>query len=212
MIRDPSHEEFWVPVLVILVLQLSTFVVAWIMKDNSIVDVVWGLGFALPNLAILIVNSNWHVTTIVSLCCVWLWGVRLAIHIAIRHDGEDWRYYDIRQKMHKIGGKPGVFFGSLFGIFIFQGIVMIINGSSAFFTAIYAHEKDTYLMFLVWIGLGVFVVGFVIEFIADTHLLIFQKKGYEEQGKYLMTGLWKYSRHPNFFGEALIWLGIYLIS
>jgi steroid 5-alpha reductase family enzyme len=212
MIRDPSHEEFWVPILVVFVQQISVFVVAWFMKDNSIVDIAWGFGFALPNLAILILNDNWHLVTIVSLACVWLWALRLSLHIWIRHDGEDWRYAEIREKMQKIGGKPLVFFGSLFGIFIGQGFVMFINGSSALFTALYAHENDTDLIALLYVGVGIFLVGFIIETIADTHLLMFQRQGYEEEGKYLMSGLWKYSRHPNFFGECLIWIGIYLIS
>lgn len=89
---------------------------------------------------------------------------------------------------------------------------MIINGSSAFFIAIFAPEKEDDLIWLAIVGAVIFMFGLVYETIADTQLYLHQKAGKEEEGKYLMSGLWKYSRHPNFFGESLVWIGIYLIA
>ena len=67
MIRDPDTEDYWVPFATIFGMQTCLFIVAWIMKDNSIVDIFWSVGIGLPNLVVLCVNGNWHHRTILSL-------------------------------------------------------------------------------------------------------------------------------------------------
>lgn len=210
MIRDPTAEDFWVPVVVVFGSQTILFLVAWFMKDNSIVDIFWSIGIALPNLVILIVNGNWHHRTILSLVLVWVWAIRLSLHIGIRHKGEDWRYANWRQEWTRAGGKLLLCLNSFFVVFMLQGVFMLVVGSSVLFTAIFSHEDDD-IFVLEPIGAFVFAFGFLFEAVADWQLSRFIKKP-ENKGHIIKSGLWRYSRHPNYFGEAVIWWGAYLIA
>lgn len=210
MIREADPEDFWVPIVTIFGMQTLLFIVAWIIKDNSIVDIFWSMGIAIPNLVILIVNGNWHHRTIISLCLVWIWAIRLTLHIGIRHKGEDWRYKNWRELWYKVGGKFLECINSFFVVFMLQGFFMAVVGSSAFFIAIFSHEDDD-LFVLEFVGAFVFLFGFIFEAVGDWQLSQFIKKP-ENKGHIIQSGLWRYTRHPNYFGEAVIWWGIYLIA
>mmetsp|Transcript_20818 Transcript_20818/g.18441 ORF Transcript_20818/g.18441 Transcript_20818/m.18441 type:complete len:106 (-) Transcript_20818:560-877(-) len=105
-------------------MQITLFLIAWVIKDNSIVDMFWGVGIALPNLAVLIVNQNWHHRTIINLICVWLWAIRLFIQITVKKEGEDWRYNNWRKEWYQKGGNFLLVFNSFFIVFMFQGFFM----------------------------------------------------------------------------------------
>ena len=80
------------------------FLVAQIKKDNSIVDIMWGILFIIPNAILLIVNGNWNHRSILILSLISIWGVRLALHIGCRHTkGEDYRYVAMRKRWSKNG-------------------------------------------------------------------------------------------------------------
>lgn len=208
--RDTIPEDFWVPVATIFGMQVTLFFVALAIKDNSIVDMFWGIGIALPNLVLLIVNGNWHARTILSLACVWIWALRLFLYIAIRKEGEDWRYQNWRKEWYDKGGKFLVIFNSFFIVFMFQGVFMVVVGCSSLYTGIFSDINDD-LFVCEYLGAVVFLLGIVCETVADQQMYGF-KNNPENKGKLIKIGLWRYSRHPNYFGEAALWWGIYLIA
>lgn len=208
--RDTNPEDFYVPFVTIFGMQILLFFVAIAIKDNSIVDMFWGIGIALPNLTVLLVNKNWHHRTIISLACVWLWALRLLIYIWIRKEGEDWRYQNWRRQWYEKGGQFLLIFNSFFIVFMFQGLFMCFVGSSVLFTAIWS-EKSNSLFVQDYLGAGIFLFGLIFETVADYQLYAFRNNP-QMRGTILKTGLWRYTRHPNYFGEAVVWWGLYLIA
>ncbi len=186
--------------LLIVVYMSLVFVLALIARDNSIVDIFWGPGFVLIAIYSLIQNPEpdlrkWIVTFLVA-----LWGIRLSVHVFLRNRGrgEDFRYRQWRETWK--------FFviRSYFQIFLLQGIFMLIIASPVYYINFYSKEP---LGFFDTLGLVVFGTGFFFEAVSDFQLSDFKKKP-ENQGKIITTGLWAMSRHPNYFGEALVWWGI----
>ena len=176
------------------------FLLALIMKDISIIDVFWGLGFIIIAAYSMIRSGNFNLETYVLNLMVFLWGMRLSIHIFYRNKGkgEDFRYKAWRDTWK--------FFvlRSYFQIFIFQGIFMLIVSSPVFFVN---HYSDGSFQINDYIGIILFLTGFTFEALSDYQLFRF-KKNPDNKGKIITTGLWSISRHPNYFGEALLWWGI----
>jgi steroid 5-alpha reductase family enzyme len=176
------------------------FLYALIRKDNSVVDIFWGPGFIVVAAYSLIVTGNLNPQTIVLNLLVCLWGLRLAVHIYLRNKGkgEDFRYKAWRDTWK--------FFilRSYFQIFMLQGIFMFIIASPVYFVNRHStgsfHVND-------YIGIVLFFTGFWFETVGDYQLTKF-KKNPENKGKIITTGLWSITRHPNYFGETLLWWGI----
>lgn len=192
--------------LLILIYMTLVFVLALIVKDNSIVDIFWGLGFILVAIYSFIQDTEpdlrkWIVTFLVA-----LWGIRLAVHVFVRNRGrgEDFRYLHWR--------KTWKFFvlRSYFQIFLLQGLFMFIIASPVYYVNFYSMEP---LGFYDTLGLVVFGIGFLFEAVSDYQLADF-KKNPANKGKIITTGLWEMCRHPNYFGEALVWwgFGFYALS
>ena len=96
--NDIEAIDIWLPIAAVFACNIFLFFVAQCLKDNSIVDTAWGLIFIIPNLIILCVKNNWNERTILTFCLISIWGLRLAIHIGVRHPGkEDFRYQDMRK-------------------------------------------------------------------------------------------------------------------
>jgi len=209
MLRVTSHEDFWTPPVVLFSMQFLVFLVALWIKDNSIVDITWGINIALSNTIILIVANNWHARTIVTLSLIWIWAIRMAIYVSLKHKGEDWRFAEMRKKWNQTGGACLVFVCSL-GFFIMSGVTMFLVSNSAHFIMIYSHKDDD-LFVLEWIGWIIIILGISLELVADLHLLIFTKNP-KNSRKILKSGLWRVSRHPNFFFECVVWWGVYIVS
>ncbi|MCX6286199.1 MAG: DUF1295 domain-containing protein [Bacteroidetes bacterium] len=186
--------------LLILIYMSLVFILAQIAKDNSIVDIFWGLGFILIAIYSFIQDTEpdlrkWIVTFLVA-----LWGVRLSVHIFLRNRGrgEDFRYRHWRETWKYFVLR------SFVQIFLLQGLFMFIISSPVYYINFYSKEP---LGFLDTLGLVVFGIGFLFEAVADYQLMDFKKKP-ENHGKIITSGLWEMSRHPNYFGEALVWWGI----
>lgn len=186
--------------LLILLYVTLVFVLAQIVKDNSIVDIFWGLGFILIAIYSFIQDTEpdlrkWIVTFLVV-----LWGIRLSVHVFLRNRGrgEDFRYKHWRETWS--------FFivRSFVQIFLLQGFIMFIVASPVYYINFYSREPlgltDT-------LGLVVFGIGFLFEVVADYQLADFKKQP-GNKGKIMTSGLWEKCRHPNYFGEALVWWGI----
>lgn len=176
------------------------FLLALLRKDNSIVDVFWGLGFIVVAAFSWISAGNFSIRAMIVNLFVLLWGLRLSIHIFNRNKGkgEDFRYKAWRDSWK--------FFvlRSYLQIFMLQGLFMLIIAGPVIFVNLYA---DGPFHFNDYLGIMLFLAGFYFEAAADYQLLVF-KKDPANKGKIITTGLWSVSRHPNYFGEALVWWGI----
>jgi steroid 5-alpha reductase family enzyme len=178
------------------------------MKDNGIVDVLWGIIHIVPNLLVITVQQRWNFRQFLVLGLVSVWGLRLAYYIAKRHNGkEDFRYAEMRKGWER-HGKCSYYSQAFLWVFFMQAVFSLISGGAALMVSIWS-ETDFY--FLDAVGAAVWLLGFVIEIFADRQMATFRATP-ALKGTLIQTGLWRYSRHPNYFGEALLWWGIYLIA
>lgn len=196
----------------ILILSTMTifFTISIFKQDNSIVDIAWPLGFMQIALYLLYQHPNPGSLQYACVILVLIWGLRLASHLTDRnqHVGEDPRYAAWRADWLK-NGILYFYIRSFFQVFILQGIILTIIS-----LPIIAIQRDfitTSLTSIACGGLFLWIIGFLFEVIADYQLAIFKKTNLQTN-HILDTGLWKYSRHPNYFGESLMWWGLWLMA
>lgn len=203
-------------ILVIFLFMCTMFLIALVKKNNSIVDIGWGLGFVVVALFSfftrpLHVGGSDTSQMIITLLVV-LWGLRLSLHLLVRNWGqpEDWRYAKWRMEWGKY-----VVVRSFFQVFMLQGVFMfiillpVLLANSSFDSRKSLLGIPVFMLYLV--GLLVWVIGFFFQSISDYQLLKF-KRNHLNKGKVMRYGLWKYSRHPNYFGEATMWWGVFVLS
>jgi steroid 5-alpha reductase family enzyme len=190
--------------LAIFIYMVCFFTAATAIKDNSIVDIAWGLGFILVALVGLYLTEpitirQWLMTALVA-----IWGLRLGIYIFIRHQGvgEDHRYAQWRREWkHPI-------LRAFFQVFMLQGIIMWVIALPVMMVMAYAGDA---LAWYNYAGAAIWCVGFFFEAVGDQQKYNF-KTAPGNKYKTRMTGLWRYTRHPNYFGETLMWWGIFMLS
>jgi steroid 5-alpha reductase family enzyme len=190
----------------IAVLMAITFAVAIWRGHHSVIDVTWGLGFVVVALVSLIFSSGHGNDTrrvLVALLTA-AWGLRLALHIGRRNwgKGEDPRYTEL---FAKAPGNPLLYVLRM--VYLTQSVVMWFV-SLPIQVAMYESSRPGALT---WVGTAVFVVGFVFETVGDWQLTTFRNDP-GSKGKVMDRGLWRYTRHPNYFGDACVWWGLYLIA
>lgn len=189
--------------LVFLYMLLWFFISLW-KRNNGLVDIAWGLGFVLiaisTHRAFEKITSASQVVTILTT----LWGLRLSYHLFRRNWGkkEDFRYAAWRKEWGK-----WIVPRSFFQIYMLQGVLMLIIALPIIVT------NSTPQLFVVPVMSGVLVwlVGFFFEVVGDAQLRAFVSNP-DNKGQLMTTGLWQYTRHPNYFGEAVMWWGIWIIS
>lgn len=186
------------------------------MKDNTYMDVFWGLSFVFP-LAALIVKKYIKDGQVRPDLRAWItfglvtsWALRLSIHIGLRLNGEDFRYKKWREEWTALGGTWGYIWRSLVNVFMIQGLVSLVNNASSIFIVIYSASGS--LIWLDYVGIVIAVFGFGFEWLADDQLRRHLAEKNPGMPQFIKWGLWRYSRHPNYFGETVFWLGIYLIA
>jgi steroid 5-alpha reductase family enzyme len=207
----------WRAILILLVYFTLWYAAASRLRNASIVDIGWGPGFAL--LAAWQLARGFSVLGLVMAVPVWIWGLRLSLHIGRRNIGkpEDFRYAAFRREWGK--SYP---VRSYFQLFLLQGFLMGIISLPFLFGIGLAGAPENItdavsnisswghpLMFAG--GLMIWLEGFLLETYADLQLRSFSSYP-ANKGKILQRGLWHYSRHPNYFGEVLSWWGIYLLA
>jgi len=183
------------------------------------------LSFIFGNLSVLIarwskagVDKNLDARIIISNALVLIWGLRMSVHVFLRTElgKEDRRFEKLRAKLMEAGG-PALYYCVAFcGIFMFNGcVITAINGSALYISMRSGVPSGDSLKVTDYLGIVVWLVGFSILVVADHQLRIFKQQR-ALQGvdgpRLCKTGLWAYSRHPNFFGEAVVWWGIYLMA
>jgi len=195
---------YWQIALVIFGFMILAFVVALLARDNSIVDFFWGPGFIVVTVFSLAMGPDLDLRKIIVAFLVLLWGLRLAIYIYQRNKGkgEDFRYKHWRDTWNHFVLR------SFFQIFLLQGLFMFIISFPIWYINYHPGEA-----LFTWdtVGLIIFGVGFLFETIGDMQLSYF-KQNPNSKGQLMTTGLWKYTRHPNYFGEALVWWGLWFYA
>lgn len=188
----------------IALLALATWIVSVFRRDVSIVDSVWSLFFLAAAGAYALTVAAAGTRAVLVLVLVTLWALRLALYITWRHWGEaeDHRYQAIRAR-----NEPRFAFKSLYLVFGLQGLLAWII-SLPLLAAIAAPAA---LNLLDYAGAALMLFGLAFETIADAQLSRFRSRAVN-RGRVLDTGLWRYTRHPNYFGEFCVWWGFYLIA
>ena len=196
--------------LVGLAVALAAFTVLWLvslaLRNASIVDIFWGPGFVLVGWLYHLTSSPRTGLGALACALVTAWGLRLAGHIAFRNagSGEDYRYRQWRERSGK-----AFWWVSLFKVFLLQAVVLWVV-SSPLLPAQRPGAGSAW-GWLIPVGLALWAVGFFFEVVSDWQLLAFKREP-ANRGRVLNSGLWRLSRHPNYFGEAVLWWGIGLIA
>jgi steroid 5-alpha reductase family enzyme len=177
------------------------------LRNASIVDIAWGPGFFVASVVYALLSEDgWSGRQYLVLALVGIWSARLAGYIFSRNagHGEDYRY----QKMREAAG--GAFWWrSLLTVFFLQGALMWVI-SAPLLVAIHSDEPDS-LFVTDFAGAAVWALGVTFEAVGDAQLARF-KADPANKGKVMDRGLWRYTRHPNYFGEATLWWGYFVIA
>lgn len=180
------------------------FVIALVKKDNGIIDMFWGIAFIITALGSLFISKNISFQLVIIILLVSLWGLRLSYHIFKRNykKEEDFRYANFRKEWKKLFN-----IRVYFQIFILQALLSFIIS----LPIISLVNSDSKLTFLNIFGIIIWIVGFTFEVVGDRQLKFFIKNR-KDKNSIIKTSLWKYTRHPNYFGEVLLWWGIFVIA
>lgn len=187
---------------------LVVAIVSWLFSlkrnDVSMVDSLWSLMFLLATLVYAGTTSITGAREILILVLVGAWALRLSTYIAVRNHGhtEDFRYQEIRAN-----NEPGFRYKSFYIVFVFQAFLAWL----ICLPLLAAISGQTAIGILDYAGIALWSTGMFFESVGDWQLARFRAKP-ENTGKVLSTGLWRYSRHPNYFGNFLIWWGFYLVA
>jgi steroid 5-alpha reductase family enzyme len=187
--------------IAVAVLMVGTWALSVRLANVSIVDLVWGLAFVVvAHVARAVVDPNPRIDLLTAL--VTIWGFRLSGYLLWRNwgTGEDKRYVAMRKRS---GDKYWWF--SLIQVFGLQGVLVLIVSLPVQLTAA---ADDVALGPVAWLGAAVWLVGFVFETVGDAQLARF-KANPENSGQVMDTGLWRYTRHPNYFGDFTVWWGLF---
>lgn len=197
-------EQYITVASVILIFMCALFLLSVIVKRNDIADVAWGTGIFLVGLVSYIYGPQSDYTLLLTVLGG-LWGVRLTTRIFLRNikKGEDPRYKKWRDSWGK-----WFYVRSFFQVYLLQGFLMTMVGYSFIHASIYSEGFQIGTLALV--GSAVWLIGYFFEVVGDYQLDKFLKNP-ANKGKIMNQGLWKYSRHPNYFGEVTMWWGIWLM-
>ena len=194
------------PALVTLALMTTIWLASVRLRNASIVDIFWGFGFVVAGWVYLAVAQTATVRGWLIVALVTLWGLRLSIHLFRRNagKGEDYRYREMRERRG-----PGFWWYSYFSVYLLQGVILWIVAHPLWVATRSATPAS--LTWLDWLGAIVFLAGLLFEAVGDWQLARF-KSDPANRGKLLTEGLWRYTRHPNYFGDAVVWWGLSLIA
>lgn len=188
------------------------FILACYKRDNSVIDIAYGLGFLATTYAIsfyVLTLAPLPPTTTFILILITIWALRLSYRIYRKNKGkpEDFRYAAWRTSW-TTQGTSYFYIRSYLQIFILQGLVISIV-LLPFTQSILATQSFSGMAF---VGLGIWIIGFIFESVGDAQLDRFIKSTDPDKGTIMRTGLWAYTRHPNYFGESAMWWGIACIA
>ena len=199
--------------LSVFIFQCLLFLIALIKKNNGIADIGWGIGFVIITAVSISEMPERSIgldenLMLLIFTLVFLWAARLSIYLFIRNwsKPEDWRYAKWREEWGR-----NFYLRSFLQVFILQGFFMLVIGSPIMLAAYSGVDlsKDRFLLEIC--GAALWLIGFFFQAVGDYQLFVF-KKDPANKGRIMRYGLWKYTRHPNYFGESSMWWGIFLLS
>jgi len=199
-------EVYALAALVILAYMAILWAVSLALRNSSIVDIFWGAGFVMANWFYFIMTPDglparkWLISALVT-----IWGLRLSLYILYRNWGkpEDFRYHKWREE-----APDKWWWQSFFKVFLMQGALLWIISAPLLAAQIGQTPRLTALDYL---AVAVWAIGFFFEATGDIQMARF-KGNPANKGKVLNYGVWRYTRHPNYFGDATQWWGYYLIA
>lgn len=198
--------NYLITLIVLFVYFNIVFVIAQAKKNNGLIDIAWGFGFVVVAVTSYLISADNTIRGLIVTALVLLWGLRLSWHLYKRNwnKPEDYRYVQMRERWgdrsHALMAYVRVFMTQMILLLVISTPIMITNFSTS-----------QGLGFLDYLGLGIWIIGYYFEVVGDAQLKAFISKP-ENKGKLMKYGLWKYTRHPNYFGEATMWWGVFLIS
>lgn len=187
---------FAVLVVGIFLIQVIAFIPAWFKQTEHYYDLTGSITYILTALLAVMLSGHTDLTAVLLMLVVLIWAGRLGpfLFLRVRKSGGDDRFDEI---------KPN--FMRFLNVWIIQGLWIAVTGATAF-TAITALDRPETSV-LTFFGIGLWVIGFAFEVTADNQKSAF-KADPSNHGKFISTGLWSRSRHPNYFGEIVLWIGV----
>jgi steroid 5-alpha reductase family enzyme len=203
--------------LIVILIHFTIYFFRAVKQNNfSIIDIGWGQGFVFVVWLLMIfrmffLGANANAIGYLTLILTTIWGLRLSSHIGQRNHGkpEDKRYTAMRAKIQP----PYVLFKSYVNIFLLQALFMLIISLVLVFNVMsgFTNPVDPLALIPIILGVAVWLGGYFFQSVGDRQLAIFVAKP-ENKGKLMTQGLWAYTRHPNYFGEVMMWWGIAIIG
>ena len=189
----------------ILILFSGLWAVSLRLQNASVADVAWGPGILVIGLTYYFTSDGVPLRAHLTLALLAIWAIRLGVHLGIRSrlQGEDFRYVKWRDQYEHW------WLVSYFKVFLLQAVIAWTISLPIYFAIVSLGSSS--LTILDYLGVVLFVAGMVFEAVGDEQLRRFRADRIN-RGKVLDTGLWRYTRHPNYFGEALLWWGFGLIG
>jgi steroid 5-alpha reductase family enzyme len=207
--NDTSHSLVTLAFGLVTVAAVMAFTMWWAMRKEklTVVDTAWGLGFiavAVVSLFVTGYGDGMPGPQMFLFLLVLVWGARLAIHLQVRNSGkdEDPRY----RQLADADGRPFAQV-ALRRVFVPQGVAMWLVATPVM---VGMNNEGTGTV-QAWLGFAVWAVGMVFETVGDWQLAAF-KNDPDNEGKVMDQGLWQYTRHPNYFGDACVWWGIWIVA
>ena len=192
----------------VLAFWITLWIISLAVRDSSIGDPLYSLSMVIVAVVFYFLGKGNPERQLLVLALTLIWAVRLAFHIGWRNWGkEDPRYARLRVHAESLGKNYALY--SLTHVFLSLGAMSGFAISFPLFLAQRTKEPDLGLLALA--GVLLFIVGLTLETLADIQLAAF-KRDPSHQNQIMQSGLWRYSRHPNYFGEILVWIGFFLIA
>jgi steroid 5-alpha reductase family enzyme len=184
----------------------AVWLLSLVLRNASIIDIAWGLGFVFLGTLYHVALDGWGDRRVLVATLVLIWGLRLSIHLLWRSwgKGEDFRYRTWREE-----DPENFWWKSYFRVFLVQGVALWVISQPL--RAAQESPTPDHLTAFDIIGTIVWAIGFLFEVVGDYQLARF-KGDPANEGKVMDRGLWRFTRHPNYFGDATLWWGFYLIA
>lgn len=193
---------------ILLAVILALWLISVKIDDVSFIDAFWGAGMGMLALTSYLQADNPGTLALLLTAMTCVWGFRLGIYLIRRWsgEGEDKRYKLILKKDRENGNFA---MAALTKVWLGQAVLLFAVSSPAQ-VGILAAGEGTAIPPLAWLGLAIYLIGIFFEWVGDWQLTRF-KADPANQGKVLDSGLWRYTRHPNYFGDFVAWWGIWIV-
>ncbi|WP_045211344.1 DUF1295 domain-containing protein [Desulfonatronovibrio magnus] len=188
-----------------ILLMICAWVLSLLRGKACVADSFWGAGFLIVAWIVYCAGHGYEARSLLAACLISIWGIRLCIHVSARNWGqpEDRRYQALRDYRGK-----NFWWVSLFTVFLLQAVLLWLVSLGVQLAQL-SPVPDKLTIFDI-MGALIWMTGFIIQVVGDTQLQMF-KNNPDNKGRVMDQGLWGYSRHPNYFGESLMWWGLYLL-